>query len=213
MISWSYSQYSTYKRCPQAYKFRYKERIPVPKAAASERGIAIHKSVEDYLNTGVLTGSFSSWSQKQLAFVRNERYNPEVQMSFNSSWYPVEWDAPDRWVRSVIDAHKNLGDAIHMGEWKSGKIWDDHPIQRHLYLTMALSAAPEAKVAIIKTIYLDQDHEEPQTLTREELPAAQQEWKDKVQPMLDDTFFSPRPGNYCRWCPFSRYKGGPCPVA
>jgi hypothetical protein len=110
----------------------------------------------------------------------------------------------------VIDAFLEIPLEIHMGEWKTGKVYDDHVSQRRLYLCMVLSAFPEKAKAKIETIYVDHDHAQESKLSREQLPKEQEYWCDNVEPMLRDTFFSPRPGMHCKWCAFSKAKGGPC---
>lgn len=212
-MPWSLSQYNLYKKCPTAYKFRVLDRVPDPAGPAAARGTDIHAQLEAYLATGLWSGNIREFTRDKAEKMREMTYAPEMKIALNAEWQPVEWKDPTAWVRGVIDAFHCTAAEINMGEWKTGKVYDDHVNQRRLYLVLALCAFPEVKKAKIETIYADQDHAQSSELAREELLSEQTHWKTAVQPMLKDTFFSPRPGTHCRWCAFSKEKGGPCAVA
>lgn len=209
-MPWSLSQYNLYKKCPTAFKFRVVERRPDPAGPAAARGTDIHAQLEGYLKTGTWGGNIREFTRKKAELMRELRYSSELRIALNSDWQLVEWKDPTAWVRGVIDAFSLAENYIEMGEWKTGQVYEDHKGQRRLYLVLALSAFPEVEAAKIETIYADQDHAQGDELTRENLAAEQAYWKIAVEPMLNDTFFSPRPGGHCRWCAFSKDKGGPC---
>jgi PD-(D/E)XK nuclease superfamily len=211
-MPWSLSQYSLYKKCPSAYDFRHNKKIPDPAGPAAQRGTNVHAQLEYYLATGEWSGGIRQYTKDKAELMRKEGYKAELKLALNDKWEPVDWKSEQAWVRGVIDAVK-FGPIIRMGEWKTGKVWDDHEAQRRLYLCMVLSAHTEAEAAEIDTIYADQDHAQGSALIRKDLPEAQQYWLENVTPMLQDTFFSPRPGGHCNWCAYSKRKGGPCSVA
>ena len=209
-MPWSLSQYNLYKKCPTAFKFRVVERRADPVGPAAARGTDIHAQLEGYLATGNWSGNIREFTRKKAEQMRGETYAPEMKIALNSEWKPVEWKDPTAWVRGVIDAFFCSTEEIKMGEWKTGKVYDDHVNQRRLYLALALSMFPGVQKATIETIYADQDHAQSSELDRSGLEAEQKYWREAVVPMLTDTFFSPRPGGHCRWCAFSKDKGGPC---
>lgn len=209
-MPWSLSQHNLYKKCPTAYKFRVIERRPDPAGPAAARGQDTHAQLEGYLKTGNWAGNIREFTRQRAETMREWGYIPEVKIALTEDWRSVEWKDPAAWVRGVIDAIHCDKNEVRMGEWKTGKVYDDHVNQRRLYLVLALSAYPEIPKARIETIYADQDHAQEDILLRENLAVEQAYWKDAVVPMLTDTFFSPRPGGHCRWCAFSRDKGGPC---
>jgi len=212
-MPWSLSQYNLYKKCPTAYKFRVVEQRADPAGPAAARGTDIHAQLESYLATGKWSGNIREFTRLKAEDMRAQTYVAEMRIALNSEWEPVEWKDPTAWVRGVVDAFRCAVEEINMGEWKTGKVYDDHVNQRRLYLVLALSMFPGVQRAKIETIYADQDHAQSSELAREDLTAEQEYWKEAAKPMLQDTFFSPRPGVHCRWCTFSREKGGPCQVA
>jgi len=213
MLPWSLSQHGLYKKCPSAYNFRVVQRIPDPSGPAAARGTEIHGQLEAYLQTGEWHGNIRSFTRQKAEGMRGSSFQPELKLALDKDWKVVDWKSPDAWVRCVIDAFLCADDRIKMGEWKTGKQYEDHATQRRLYLCLTMSAFPQAISAEIETIYADLDYAVPDVLLREQVPEEQRRWQDIVTPMLNDTFFSPRPGQHCRWCNYSRLKGGPCLVA
>ena len=216
-MPWSLSKYGLYKKCPTAYKFRVVDRIPDPAGPAAARGTDIHAQLESYLATGNWTLAIPEFTIKKAEAMRGLNFRSEIKLALDENWKRVEWNAPEAWVRGIIDAMVLLPDngdvpptEAQLGEWKTGKVYDDHVNQRDLYLTMVLSIWPTIDYGKIETIYVDQSHAQASELKREELEAKQIHWAKAVTPMLNDTFFSPRPGDHCRWCTFSKRRGGPC---
>lgn len=209
-MAWSLSQYGTYQKCPLQYELRYKKRLPAPTSFAAARGTDTHAILEGYLQTGEWTSSLSPFAITKAEAMRARSFAPEVKLSFDREWMLVPWDSPTVWLRGVVDAMRIELPRVEMGEWKTGKEWEDHKTQRELYNIMALSANPDAEQSYIETIYVDGGYSVFDTLERAMLPFVQREWSEKVAPMEADTFFSPRPGPYCRFCPYNKQKGGPC---
>jgi hypothetical protein len=170
----------------------------------------MHSTLEGYLKTGEWTSGIPQFAIDRAVKMREYGYIPEVKLAFNDKWERVEWDDPTVWVRGIIDAMRPELPTIYMGEWKTGKPWEDHYLQRELYLVMALAAHPEAEESDIDTIYIDQGFVTADVLHRAQLDEKKEIWLKRVDPMLRDTFYSPRPGQHCNWCSFSNRKGGPC---
>lgn len=209
-MPWSLSQFGLYDQCPAKYKFRHKDRLPDPRGPAASRGSEIHNTLEKYLETGSWAATIPPYTINKAESMRNLGYQPEVKLAFDDKWQLVEWDSPIAWIRGVIDSKLVAPPEIHMGEWKTGKIYEDHDRQRHLYLTMALSGWPNIQKAVISTIYVDQSHSIEDSMEREQLREAQEVWEKRFIKIQGDTFFSPRPGGHCTYCNFSKKKGGPC---
>jgi hypothetical protein len=85
-----------------------------------------------------------------------------------------------------------------------------------IYGIAVLSAMPEVAEAKSSLVFLDArpPHNpmvEGPKVTRKSLPVLQKKWEARVQPMLNDEVFAPRPGEpHCGWCDYSKAKGGPC---
>jgi hypothetical protein len=92
-------------------------------------------------------------------------------------------------------------------------------MQGELYVAagMAMNAAgllPSPVSAVQAELwYLDQGviwPEAPNPVSVKQYPKLQKLWGQRTKAMLTDKTFKPRPGNACRWCTYSKAKGGPC---
>jgi hypothetical protein len=159
-----------------------------------------------------------------------ERYT-ELMVCTNREW---EWQAyPIRekvWLTMILDAVKVGGawgngfkgqddvipsqDVVDIAEWKTGKPKDEHAEQRNLYALGGLIRWKQHDVVRVTTYYLD-GKGEPQRLTvkRTALDKLKDKWEQRVDTMQSDQLLAPRPGYYCRWCHYSKEKGGPCKIA
>jgi len=46
--------------------------------------------------------------------------------------------------------------------------------------------------------------------TRDELPKLKSEWESLAESLMSDREYAPSPSSDCKWCPFSKEKGGLC---
>ena len=208
-FTWSYSKLSLYESCPAKYKYRYLEGLKTPKAAAASRGTEIHEGVENYLHRRVETvpapaAAFFSI----IAEVREHKPKIEHKIGFDKNWQPAPWD--DAWGRSVIDAGYCAKSEVHIQEWKSGKIYDDHADQRRLYSTLGSLVWPAAKSFTIRTYYFDQGVIKKLTITADDMEAIKDDFSRRVYFMEIDDECAPRPSWSCNFCDYSRLKGGVC---
>lgn len=209
----SYSKLSTYEKCPDQAKYKYILRLPEPPRPASERGTKLHKSVEDYL-----LGKKTTINRELLPIVKVlkavKKHNPaaEKHISLNRGLEKVvPYKSKEEWFRMGLDSVYAVEQTIHIPEWKSGKIYDDHLDQRQIYVIGALALYPLAKEAIATTHYIDQQGlAVPTRMDRQRAILMAWHFTERLEVMEKDKRFGPRPGFYCRWCPFSKFKGGPC---
>ena len=84
-----------------------------------------------------------------------------------------------------------------------------------IYATAVLTAYPKVRQVACVLAFIDGPPGRNEVVsgglaTRRDLPTLQRKWKGKAGVMLGDSIFAPNPTIACRWCPFSRAKGGPC---
>lgn len=214
LIPWSYSKLATYEKCPAQAKYRYIDFLPSPKSPQAERGIIIHKSFEDFLRRVTKTMHPEAEHYKEfLVEARRDRTRVEVKVAIDREWKIVDWKHKKAWGRSVIDGLKPPDDTrIDAFEWKTGKIYDDHVEQRRTYLIFMAAMYPELATYSITTYYIDQDTARKTTLPFDRIKEAKRDLALRLWHMENDDRYQPRPGFYCGFCPFSRFKGGPCRV-
>lgn len=228
ITAWSFSRYMDYRRCPAAAKYKHLLRLPEPGNKAMERGSAIHTMAETYIK-----GTLRAFPPELAAFkalftsLRATRKKKLSDMTVEDTWaFTKEWvqtrydDWKNCWVRIKLDC-ASYDDAHHtiltIRDWKTGKFrpeqHQDYLMQLELYAVGALHMYPHVKTVKPQLVYLDQGTVYPTVplvIKRKQLPMLTNAWTARVTPMLSDTIFAPRPGDYCRWCHYRQSNGGPC---
>jgi PD-(D/E)XK nuclease superfamily len=212
MTTWSLSRLKTYEQCPAKYKYQHIDRLAMPKHPAAERGIAIHKDLEMFL-TGAAPSLPANLSMYHgwLENLKPKKVFTEHRVGLRADWTPTEFDAPDVWLRSVLDL-KVLGDdnTAHVYDWKTGKIYPDHVDQKTLYSATTFAEHPDLYQVTAIHVYVDLGKNTQQIFHRDQATALRQGWDSRVKPLLAETNWIPNPSYSCRWCPYSRAQGGPC---
>lgn len=212
ITSWSYSRYSLYSKCPAKAKYKFIDKMPDPGGPAMERGNLIHKLAEDYTlgNLKKLPPELAKFKDE---FTELKKSKPIVEQTwaFTKDWLKTRWDDWQNCaLRIKTDASCVDGTDLYIIDHKTGKKYDDNKEQLELYAVGGALWFPKVKKIITQLWYLDSGEVVDQEFDAKDAPKLQKEWDKRVEPMLNDTRFAPKPSHECRWCPFSKSKGGPC---
>jgi len=193
-----------------------------------ERGADIAKKAEDFLKGKVKAVPMPLMPVAQVYRDLRKRGNLSVEdnWGFDKDWIPcspTDWNKC--WLRVKIDVaymqegtKKAPGDIFHMKDNKTGK-YDERKVEEYkcqleLYGVAGLSRMPTVTSVTAQLVYSDlgilYPADAPIVFPREQLEGLRKIWTNRVRPMFADRRFSPRPGYYCRYCEFSKTKGGPC---
>lgn len=202
--------------------------LPPPEGEHLAKGNRIHEAAEMYIRgqggAKVPPGLTNPKVAKLVKVLRqgykDRQVRVELDLAFTSSWKPTEWRAKDAWVRMKMDVIHLLGEGVvRVIDWKTGRFKPaDYDDALNIYAVGALTAGlgTRAEARLVFTEGGEFVPEKPPKkgdagwLEEGDLVKAQKEWARRALPMLNDTMYPPRPGIYCRYCLFSRNKGGPC---
>lgn len=212
-MSWSLSRLQCYEKCAAQYKFRYVELLPVglPGPAAA-RGTLAHAAMENYIKGELkqLPDEISFYQQFLDNIIAHSDCElvPELKLAVDKEWKPADFDG-DYWWRGVLDLFLKHPQIVIVYDWKTGKVYDDHQDQREIYSLGIFSHHDVDEVRAVH-VYLDHKLNRETIYHRNMVPELREKWTGRVEKMLNDTDLIPSPGFYCRYCNFSRAKGGPC---
>lgn len=235
-MSWSLSQITVFETCGFKYALQYMARevapllglksVPVrpPPSGSAQRGIEMHKVIERHLTQKLpLTPDLERWSN---AFTEIQTYPflAEHKVAVDRNWNHVGYNHPDAWVRSILDLKVLKPNRLSVYDWKSGKEWPEHWDQKTLYGAMALAEHPEYTEVTVTHVYMDNGRQTSRTYHQDQLHAFRAQWYDratKLERAKDELIyartandveiaFPMQPNRFCRWCDFSKEKGGPC---
>lgn len=223
ITSWAPSKLDLYFECPAKAKYKFIDKLPEPPSPHLDRGIAIHKAAEDFvtsrnkkLHADLKGKNIKALITQLQAEYKLKKVRVELELAFDAAWKLVDWFSKEVVCRFKVDVFRLVKPGVANAiDWKTGKLKDEHAKydqQLNGYAVAILSAGLASKVTA-QLAFTDADAivESPSgTLTEKDLVKAQKAWDKKAKPMLTDTKFAPRPGDHCRYCPYSTNKGGPC---
>jgi len=210
-IRWSYSSVSTYKQCPQKWKFSYIDNIAWPASPAMARGTRMHQMAEDFVTGKIERVPHEINKIGQLLLVlQSQKAQAEAVWMLDHEWKPTQ-DSGKAWVKAIVDVHYVLNDVLFVKDYKSGQMYDDHRNQLELYGLIGLCFYPEVKRVESSAVYMDTGHE---GMEGSLIPAMKkkliEKWQKDAEIMMSDEVYEPIPSSACRWCPYAQSKGGPC---
>lgn len=225
ITSWSFSRWAEYQDCPKKAYFKCILKLKEPGSAAMDRGTAIHKLAEDYVNAAIkkLPAELSQFKDEFAALKSQPIKYVEESWTFKSNWDQTSWnDWTGAWLRVKLDVayHNVEHNALVVIDHKTGKFSDyklgPYMDQLELYGLAGLKRFPTVDVVSPRLWFLDHGitHPDPQKeeleYFRKDEKLLEKKWLAKVKPMLNDTTFKEKPGNACRFCHFKKENGGPC---
>lgn len=222
ITQWSYSRWDVYEKCPRQAMYKFVEKRKDPNVGpAMVRGREIDEKATKYLRGEIKTlPTELKLLRDEFKTLRKKKATAQLEWAFTRSWDPCGWFAHDCWARVKTDywiAGKEVA-AKPFNTWENSQVIDlktgrlkEYEEQMELYGLAGLLMAP-APVDV--GLYFS-DHGKvvvPQhgTYHQSEVRALKKTWEKRTKKMLSDTVFKPTPGAECRFCPFSKSKGGPC---
>jgi hypothetical protein len=224
-FSFSYSKYSTYKKCPLQYKLKNIDKVdtgPTPKALIEGR--KLHDEMKDYLigKTDVLPKRAEKFSilAAQMRKLQQQGSNSEViivedQMAFDEHHLRVKWFGKNAryrfiWDAAILNHEENTLFAV---DWKTGKPYGSYDDQMEIFSIPAFWLFPEVTKFVGYLAYLDAgEMSEPYVYTREQFEnAVWPKWRTEISLFESDTRFEPTPSkSACRFCDFGPNNLGIC---
>lgn len=204
----SYSKISTYMKCPLQMKGKYILKIRDERGPAAQRGIDIHKQFESAVQLQLpLPDEFNFYDEyvKKLA-----GSSCELKVAVDRDWQPLPYDDPNAWLVGIIDLWTVRADRGTLLDWKTGKEYPDHVMQKEFYVALIGDHHPEVEIFETTNVYVDQKTVRTHRFTRGDLENLRERWGNRIRRMEADDQYPATPGPYCRWCPVSHKKGGPC---
>lgn len=211
--AWSYSRWDTYSTCPLKYKFKFIDKLPTVTNDAMARGDKVHKNITKFLQTNgaePLDGfpHFKPFISELLAF---DNKVVEQQWGFTRQWKQTGWFSPDTWVRSIIDVGLLYDDnTAEVLDWKTGKHRETHEDQLEIFAVSVFARAKTVTNVTARMVYLDAGTQEITEISRSSYDKLVGKWDKNAVKMLDDEALLPRPNETCRFCDWSKSKGGQC---
>jgi len=208
----SYSSISLYKKCPKSWEWNYVLGNRKPPGPAADRGTELHLKLEEFFLGKTQYPAYDKTLRPWQRFMENlTRYNPvpECLYAVDKHWGPVDYEDPDAWARGKGDLTYTLESTRHILDWKSGRVYPNHPEQGRMYV-----ALDQEEPEIYKTefVYLDIPlHIDSRYVTTEDKRLDRVKLDHQIIAMNTDEEYKATPSQEaCQWCPLSWRRGGDC---
>lgn len=210
----SYSRIKDWEKCPRLAQFKHIHKIKEAENPAMLRGKELHSQAEQYIKGGDPQADppMALWNVQEYMreYAGWDEPQCELQLAVNDQWEPTGWFDKDVYLRAVVDLLSVSIPKARIVDHKSGKIYDEHPLQAELYACFGFAGWKEVDEVEVQFNYIDQGTRMNYTFTRDQYEALRAKWDEKMTSMRNDDVFPTNPGRHCRWCNFSKAKGGPC---
>lgn len=210
--AWGFSKLDKYRECPAKFYYEFIKKLPSKSSPAMERGQKMHENIESYLNGWVtdLIPEVAAWKDA-LDALRQKDFKAEQALGFSADWSKrADWFGPETWLRVKMDASYTEGAKGTAIDFKSGKYRIPSTEQIELYAIALHAANPELEEVRAEFWFLDTGEIYDRAYPAVQLLTLRKKYERYVEPLYKDEVFSPTPSNDCRWCNFSKTKGGPC---
>ena len=226
LVSWSFSVYQQYLKCPLSVCFNKIQRIRIreeEKAPALVRGDMVHTAADTFIGTSGTPKIIPELAsvKPMLTMLRKAKARTEQEWAFTREWAPTGWFDKDAWLRVKTDACADTKEppTVLIVDWKTGKMHSEHRQQRSLYALGglqlvqigALAGGSKKTVLTAQHVYTDTGQSATEEFTPKHLAPLKREWLARIKEMMADTQFPAITGRHCEWCKYAKSKGGPCP--
>ncbi len=191
---WSYSAWSTHKRCPRSFKYNYIDKLKQAPHFAMERGTTIHALAESFLK-GKLTGMPRPLLKIKKPLTALKKFKPGVEefWGVDRDMRPTVKGAPS-WLVAKTDAYVLIGDVLYVIDHKTGRIYPEHVDQASLYATVGYVLYPKIRKVVVEFFYIDQGETHSYTYTIAKLRYNLRYWKAQGRKLMSATEFPATPG-------------------
>ena len=140
----------------------------------------------------------------------NDAMNRGLEVHSGYEHWLLKHTGPAAWMRVVFDSAFTSPNKEHivLNDYKTGKVYDDHDDQAELYAVAGRKMG--AKKVNVKFYYMDQNTVQPYKFDENELDALVDKIEARALKVTSDRLFPTKPSWKCKWCFFSKQKGGKC---
>ena len=143
--------------------------------------------------------------------LKAETFQAEQAIGLDKDWNKLpDWFHKDTWIRAKADAMYVSEGKLVVIDFKSGKYRIPSTDQVELYAIVGGALYPEVREVFAEYWYLDTGEVYSRSYTQPELKELRKKFEKRVAPMYVNETWNPAPSMECRWCPYSKTKGGKC---
>jgi PD-(D/E)XK nuclease superfamily len=210
--AWGFSKLDVFETCKAKFYYQFIKKLPSGGSPAMERGSKMHENIESYLNGWAADLIPDNQLFKQaIDELKAKDFRAEQAMGFDKEWNALsDWFQKSTWLRVKMDASYIDGEHGYAIDFKSGKYRVPSTEQPELYGIALHAKNPELTKVTAEFWFLDTGEVYSRDYTADELLKLRKKYEKRVEPIYMTSQWDPSPSNECRWCTYSKTKGGAC---
>lgn len=216
--AWSYSAFEKWLECPFRFRLEKLDKLPTADVPAFKKGREAHEGLAAYATGKPAPMPAAVKAQKAKEIADLVRAFPasnkvvEQQWAFDGEFKTTAWFGKTTWLRTVLDVGLFYEDGeVEVVDWKTGKPRDANAGEMEVFAMSVMARFPNRPGDVLtRLVYLESGREDADRFRRSDREKLMRKWRDAVAPMFADRTFPARPNEKCKWCDFSRSKGGQC---
>lgn len=206
-VQWSFSGLKDFVNCPRKYnEVKVRRNFAQKTTEQMLYGTEVHKALEDYTRDGTpLPKNYERFKpvMDSLLEAPGTRY-PEQKLALNRDRQPCAFDAPDYWVRGIVDLLIIDGDTAIIIDYKTGSAKYPDPKQLKLMALMTFAHHPMVNkiraglLFVVHEVFIPEEYDRG---TSDQLWDCFTPDLIRMQAAYDDDIWHPNPSPLCGWCP------------
>jgi len=210
-LSFSHTALKDFANCPMAfYHKRILKDVVFVQGDAAKWGETVHKAFEDRIRLGTPLPFTLDVYEPLLKPFDGKKHRVELQMAVNEKLEPVDWLAPDAWLRGIADVLVWLDDStVWLGDWKTGKRRPDFD-QLKIFSLLVWQHYPEIQTCNTSFIWVKDKKIDSEVFKREKSNELWSQVMGKIRRVyaaVEANNFPANPTGLCGWCDVKRQKG------
>lgn len=205
---WSYSSLTAFETCPRQYKLlKIDKVVPFKETEAIKHGNEVHKALELRLKDKVPLPEKYMQYESIAAKLDKPGVFVEQELALTRNLAPCGWWDKSCWTRGKIDVGVKNGDAVLLGDYKTGKV---KPESSQLELFAAMKMSEDKTITRAKTMFIWLAHGKTtvQDVHRDDVPTIWSNFMARVN-RLDNAYqqdkWPAKPSGLCaKWCPVGK---------
>jgi hypothetical protein len=206
--AWSHSSLKDFENCARKYhEVKVLKNYPFQETEATRYGNQVHESLELYVRDGKpLPPEHSQFKEIADALIKKPgRKLAEQQMALDADLKPVDWFAPNVWVRGIADLlildDENL--TAWVVDYKTGN--DKYPDRDQLVLMsiMVFEHYPHIRKVNSALMFIVKNSMVKMQMTRDQKDSAWWKYRERtarIEQCYETDVWNPTQTPLCKWC-------------
>lgn len=207
----SFSTWEIFDNCRARFLYAKVRKLPTADKSFFANGRKAHSHLESVVRDGAQIDP--AIVRKEVGIVREIAASPVPKYAEEKWGFTGEWEVTaygKAKLRVIIDVRLDYGDAVEVVDWKTGSKRSESIDQMSLSATATFHRFPFVDTVTTRLVYVEKGGQTIKDHRRADLGEVTNMWGGRFAQVYNERDWLATPNEWCRFCDFSKSKGGPC---